>query len=169
MFSTLRKGATIYVLDRTSKPEVKMGYVENVTMPRPMYPTYNPAVSMGTNMQTVVDITVRVDDEKKEFSVPSNLSIHTYGDYTLSENKEAMISEVDSLIQNSREVLESVDKHKESITAYENILKSLNPVYAKEQERDTAIVNLTQQVDSIQNALNRLESLLLRNGTNDNN
>ena len=98
MFSTLRKGATIYLLDRTSKPEVKIGYIDNVTMPRPMYPTYNPAVSMGTNMQTVVDVTVRVGDEKKEFCVPSNLSIHTYGDYTLSETKEGMISEVDSLL-----------------------------------------------------------------------
>lgn len=98
MFSTLRKGATIYILDRTGEPAIKTGYIENVTTPRPMYPTYNPAVSLGTNMQTVVDITVRVGDEKKEFSVPSSLSIHTYGDYTLSENKEAMISEVDSLL-----------------------------------------------------------------------
>ena len=98
MFSTLRKGATIYILDRTSDPEVKVGYIESVTAPRPMYPTYNAAVSLGTNMQTVVDIGLRIGDEKKEFSVPSNLSIHTYGDYTLSENKEAMIQEVDALM-----------------------------------------------------------------------
>lgn len=169
MFSTLRKGATIYVLDRTSKPEVKIAYVDNVTMPRPMYPTYNPAVSMGTNMQTVVDLTVRVGDEKKEFCVPSTLSIHTYGDYTLSENKEAMISEVDSLLQNSKDVLDSIDKHKADITAYEDILKTLNPVYAKEQERDSRIDSLSQQVGSMQSTLNRLESLLLRNGTNENN
>lgn len=169
MFSTLRKGATIYVLDRTSKPEVKIGYVDNVTMPRPMYPTYNPAVSMGTNMQTVVDLTVRVGDEKKEFCVPSTLSIHTYGDYTLSENKEAMISEVDSLLQNSKDILDSIDKHKADITAYEDILKTLNPVYAKEQERDSRIDSLSQQVGSMQSTLNRLESLLLRNGTNENN
>lgn len=169
MFSTLRKGATIYVLDRTSKPEVKIGYVDNVTIPRPMYPTYNPAVSMGTNMQTVVDLTVRVGDEKKEFCVPSTLSIHTYGDYTLSENKEAMISEVDSLLQNSKDVLDSIDKHKADITAYEDILKTLNPVYAKEQERDSRIDSLSQQVGSMQSTLNRLESLLLRNGTNENN
>ena len=157
------------MLDRTSKPEVKIGYVDNVTMPRPMYPTYNPAVSMGTNMQTVVDLTVRVGDEKKEFCVPSTLSIHTYGDYTLSENKEAMISEVDSLLQNSKDVLDSIDKHKADITAYEDILKTLNPVYAKEQERDSRIDSLSQQVGSMQSTLNRLESLLLRNGTNENN
>ena len=105
-------------------------------MPRPMYPTYNPQVSLGTNMQTVVDMTIRVDNETKEFCVPSNLSVHTYGDYTLSENKEAMISEVDGLLQNSKDILDSVDKHKASVTAYESILKKLNPVYAKEQERD---------------------------------
>ena len=50
MFSTLRKGATIYILDRSSEPEVKIGYIDNVTMPRPMYPTFNPTASLGTNM-----------------------------------------------------------------------------------------------------------------------
>ena len=168
MFSTLRKGASIYILDRTSEPEVKIGYVDNVTLPRPMYPTYNPAVSLGTNMQRVVDITVRVDDDKKEFCVPADLSIHTYGDYTLSESKEAMISEVDSLMKNSQDVLDSVDKEKQNIAAYQNILKTLNPVYAKEQERDTAIESLTQQVDGIHSALERLETLLLRNRANGN-
>ena len=137
-----------------------MGYIDSVSMPRPMYPTFNPQVSLGTNMSTVVDIKVRIDDQVKEFCVPSSLSIHTYGDYTLSENKEAMISEVDSLLQNSRDILDSIDKHKQAIAAYENILKSLNPVYAKEQERDGAISNLSQRVDSIQDSLDRLERLL---------
>ena len=166
MFQALRKGSTVYVLDRTSEPEVKIGYVENVSIPRPMYPTYNPAASLGTNMQTVVDITLRLDDENKEFCVPSNLSLHTYGDYTLSENKEAMISEVDSLMKNSKDVLDSVDKHKQAIAAYEKILKSLNPVYARESERDEAINTLSSQVDSIQNALVRLENLLTRHENN---
>lgn len=139
-----------------------MGYIDSVSMPRPMYPTFNPQVSLGTNMSTVVDIKVRIDDQVKEFCVPSSLSIHTYGDYTLSENKEAMISEVDSLLQNSKDIVNSIDKHKDAISAYENILKSLNPVYAKEQERDGAISNLSQRVDSIQDSLDRLERLLKR-------
>ena len=168
MFSTLRNGAAVYILDKAGEPTVNVGYIENVSMPRPMYPTYNPAVSLGTNMQMVVDLTVRVNDEKKEFSVPSNLSIHTYGDYTISESKEAMISEVDGLLQTSKEVLDSVDKHKAAISSYEKILKTLNPVYAKESERDSRIDNLTQQMDSMQDTLVRLESLL-RHGANGNN
>ena len=166
MFSTLRKGSSIYILDRTNEPDVKLGYIENVSIPRPMYPTYNPAVSLGTNMQTVVDLTVRIDNETKEFCVPSNLSIHTYGDYTLSENKEAMISEVDSLRQTTEDIISNVDKNKKDLAAYINILKQLNPVYAKEQERDTAISELSQRMDSIQTSLSKLEQLLENNPHN---
>ena len=118
------------------------------------------SVSLGTNMQTVVDITTRIDDEKKEFCVPANLSLHTYGDYTLSESKEAMISEVDSLLQSDKDVLDSIDKRKNNISAYEKILKTLNPVYAKEQERDHAITDLSQRMDGLQDTLARLEQLL---------
>ena len=165
MFSTLRKGSTIYILDRTSKPEVKLGYIENVSIPRPMYPTYNPQASLGTNMQTVVDIQTRIGEETKEFVVPSNLSVHTYGNYTLSENKEAMISEVDSLLQDVTNKLDNIDKYKEDAEMYKNILKELNPVYAKEQERDDTINSLSTRVDSLQDTLNRLEQFLRRNET----
>ena len=77
-----------------------------------------------------------------------------------------MISEVDSLLKTSKDVLDSIDKHKASISAYEKILKELNPVYAKEAERDEAITSLTQQVDGIQSALTRLEILLTRHENN---
>ena len=57
-----------------------------------MYQNYNPAVSFGANLQTAVDIVLKVGDEKKEFvGVPSTAVIHSYGDYVLSENKDNMI------------------------------------------------------------------------------
>ena len=101
-----------------------------------MYPTYNPQVSLGTNMQTVVDIKTRIDDYTKEFVVPSNLGVHTYGDYTISETKEAMISEIESMLKDLTDRIENVDKYKEDAEVYKDILKDLNPVYAREQERD---------------------------------
>jgi chaperonin cofactor prefoldin len=130
-----------------------------------MYPTYNPQVSLGTNMQTVVDIKTRIDNETKEFVVPSNLSVHTYGDYTLSENKEAMISEVDSLLQDVTTKIDNMDKYKEDAEVYKKILKDLNPVYAKEQERDEAISDLNARMDDLQDVISRLDSFLRRNET----
>ncbi|WP_173431801.1 hypothetical protein [Sharpea azabuensis] len=106
MFSALRQGSTIYILDKSEKLKLNIGTVESVSIVRPMYKTYNPTVSFGTNMQTVVDITAKVGDQTLQFEcVPSSLSIHSNGNYTISENKEAMISEVDSLLQNSNSVI----------------------------------------------------------------
>jgi len=130
-----------------------------------MYPTYNPQVSLGTNMQTVVDLKTRIDNETKEFVVPSNLSVHTYGDYTLSENKEAMISEVDALLQDVTTKIDNMDKYKEDAEVYKKILKDLNPVYAKEQERDEAISDLNARMDDLQDVISRLDSFLRRNET----
>lgn len=130
-----------------------------------MYPTYNPQASLGTNMQTVVDLKTRIDNETKEFVVPSNLSVHTYGDYTLSENKEAMISEVDSLLQDVTTKIDNIDKYKEDAEVYKKILKDLNPVYAKEQERDEAISDLNARMDDLQDVISRLDSFLRRNET----
>lgn len=169
MFSALRQGAVLYILDKSAEPTIKTGYVENVTSPRPMYKTYNPAASFGTNMSTVVDISVKVGDEKKEIcGLSSTASIDSYGDYVVSENREAMISEVDAMLQNSKSILDSVDKHKANIAACENILKELNPIYAREQERDTAIDSLTERVNSMQTSLSRIESLLTNRTSNEN-
>lgn len=144
-----------------------MGYVESITAPRPMYKTYNPAVSFGTNLQTVVDIVVKLDNEKKEFvGIPSTNTVHSYGDFVISETREGMIQEVDAMLQNSKNVVASVNQHESNIRACENILKTLNPVYAKESERDEALDSLTKQVDNMQSVLTRLESIITKQNTN---
>lgn len=168
MFSGLRQGSTLYVLDKTAEPKVVTGYVQRISTPHPMYKTYNPAVSFGTNMQTVVDIVVKMNDEEKEFiGVPSINVIHSYGDYVISETKESMIQEVDAMMQNSRNILDSVEQHEKNIEACESILKQLNPVYAKEQLRDEAIDNISGRIDRMEDVLARLESILTKSNNDD--
>lgn len=161
MFSGLRQGTTLYVLDKSERPKVVTGYVENVTAPHPMFKSYN--------MQTVVDIVVKIDNDKKEFvGVPSNSQIHSYGDYVISENKDAMIQEVDAMLANSKSIIDNVEQHKENIAACEEILKQLNPVYAKEQQRDEAIDNISGRMDRMENVLVRLESILTKQNIHEN-
>jgi hypothetical protein len=126
-----------------------------------MYPNYNPNASFGANLQTVVDITVKVDNDKKEFvGVPSTATIHSYGDYVISESKDSMIQEVTAMMENSRSIISNVEQHKSNIQACEKILKELNPAYAKEQERDEAIDNMANRMSRIEDVLARLESRL---------
>lgn len=170
MFSALRPGNTLYILDKSEEPVLRIGSVENVSAPRAMYPTYNPAVSFGTNMQTVVDIKVKIGDEKKDIvGVPSNSNIHSHGDFVISETREAMIAEVDAMFQDSKNTINSIPKHEKIMRACEDILKELNPVYAKEQERDDTLKDLKEQVDDIKKVLSRFESVLIRQGNYENN
>lgn len=170
MFSELRQGTTLYILDKSEEPKVVSGYVQRVSAPHPMYKTYNPAVSFGTNMQTVVDIVVKIGNEDKEFvGIPSMGTIHSYGNYVIAETKEGMISEVDAMMQNSKTILDSIEQHKQNVTSCEKILKDLNPVYAKEQERDQAIDTINQRMDSIEGLLTKLEGMLSNRTIHENN
>lgn len=163
MFSALRQGAILYIMEKADKPNIKVGYVESVTQPRPKYPTYNPALSFNSNMETLVDIIVKVDNDKKEIiGVPSNLSIHRYGDYVISESRDAMLQEVDGMMQASKSIVESVDYHKQVIESCERMLKELNPSFAKEQERDDAIDSLKGEVSSLREDMSKILSLLTK-------
>lgn len=164
MFSGLRPGTSLYILDKSEAPKVITGYVERVSAPHPIYQSYNPAVSFGANLQTAVDIVVKMDNDRKEFiGIPSTAVIHSYGDYVLSESKDNMIQEVTAMLQNSKSILANVEQHKSNINACEKILKELNPVYAKESERDEAIDNISGRMDRIESILARLEGKLNTN------
>ena len=161
MFSGLRQGAALYVLDKSKEPKVIQGFVERISAPHPLYPNYNPSVSFGANLQTAVDITVKLGDDRKEFvGVPCTATIHSYGDYVLSESKDSMIQEVTSMLENSKSIIANVEQHKSNVSACEKILKELNPIYAKEQERDEAIDNISGRMDRIEGILARLENKL---------
>lgn len=64
------------------------------------------------------------------------------------------------MLENSKSIIANVEQHKSNISACEKILKELNPVYAREQERDEAIDNISGRMDRIEGILARLENKL---------
>ena len=59
------------------------------------YDNYKGAISYVR----VKEGTVKIGDEKQEFvGVPSNSTVHSYGDYVITESKEGMIQEVDAIL-----------------------------------------------------------------------
>lgn len=145
---------------------MKIGTVESVTQPRPKYSTYNPAVPFGANMETIVDIHVKVDNDTRDYiGVPSNASIHGYGNVVLSESRNDMVSEVNSTLQTSKQIIDSVDYHKKIIASCEDMLKQLDPDYAKQQERDSTIDSLKSEVGSLKNDVGKILNLLTKADT----
>lgn len=108
MFSNLSQNSILYVLDLKNSPKVLSGPVERVSPPRPKYTTFNP------NMEMVVDITASINGERREFKGVPNNSIADFGEdsFVLAENKDTLNAYLQSMFQNSRSIVDSVEKHK---------------------------------------------------------
>lgn len=87
-------------------------------------------------METVVDVKVKLNDEEVDFKqLPANGQIANDKNLVVSDNKEAMSAEVDTMLRQSKAILESVDYHKKVVDSCEGMLLQLNPQIAKEREQ----------------------------------
>lgn len=145
MFSSLTPNSILYVLDLNNSPKVLSGPIENVSLPRPKYNTFNP------NMEMIVDITATIAGERREFKGVPNTSIANFGDsnFVLAENKEVLGSYISSMLQNSRSIVNSMEKHQKLIENYEIALGELNPSV----KDNKAIESLQNQVNTLQDSI----------------
>lgn len=164
MFSGLRSSSLFYILEKSEKPVLKVGQVTAVSNPTPKFGQYPTTPMFGQQMETVVDITVKVGDEPMEFKqLPSNLSIANIGqNIVVSENKEAMNAEVEAMLRNSRNILESVPYHESIIASCDGILRELNPQLAKEKAQEEKIETLEGQMSQLGATLGSIQEMLAK-------
>lgn len=156
MFSTLRPTNFIYILDKQDIPVLKRGIIETVSPQRSKTGSF-----YGQPSDMVVDITVNIDGNKQEFkSIPANLTIASDGTVVLSETKEALNSEVDAMLSLSKQIIDSVDYHKEIIEKCEQILKDLNPQYAKDKIQEEKIDSLESRIGGVETSLSDIKEML---------
>ena len=155
MFSNLSKGSVLYGLDTKGEAKLFTATVDTVSFPRPRFAQN----TFGQMPETVVDIVATINGERREFKqVPSNNAIADFGPdtFVLSDSKDSLMNYVASMLQNSRNIVNSVDKHKALITQYEQVLGELNPSVAN----DNAVKELRGQVESMQSQMQEMLALL---------
>ena len=148
MFSNLTQNSILYVLDLNNNPKVLSGPIESVSIPRPKYNTFNPSMEM------IVDIVANIAGERREFKGVPNTSIANFGDaaFIIAENKDALNSYITSMLQNSKTILNSMEKHKKLVEDYEAALSELNPSV----KDNKAIESLQNQVNTLQDSIKTL-------------
>lgn len=158
MFSTLRLNSPIYILDKKDSPVLKRGIIELVSPQRSKTGSF-----YGQPSDMVVDITVNIEGTSQEFkNIPANLTIASDGTIVLSETKEALSSEVDALLSLSKQIIDSVDYHKEVIEKCEQILKELNPQFAKDKIQEEKITSLETRIGGVESNLNDIKDMLTK-------
>ena len=93
--------------------------------------------------------------------MPGNTTIANFGQdaFILADSKESLNSYIESMLQNSRNIVASVDKHKALINQYEAAYKELNP--------SIAISGNDDAVKALRNEVNELKGLIKEYFTKD--
>lgn len=158
MFSGLRQNSTIYILEKTEVPSLKIGQVMSVSNPKPKYGTTAPLYG---NPEQEVDISVKVGDTSMEFKrLPAHLSIANDGNMVVSESREAMYNEVDGMKRTSQSVLDSIPYHEGVVNACDAMSEVLNPAIAKERQTEQRIGAMEEKMGGMESTLLNIQDML---------
>lgn len=165
MFSALSQGSPIYIIDKTDGLKYKTGEIISVLQSNTFGGTFgtNSFVPNGT-----VTLKVKVDNNTVDYpEAPLNASIVSYnnGATVVCENKQGLITEIENTLQHTKQILENRNKYEQTVEDCENILKELNPVFAKDKERDDKINSLDNKVVSIEGKLDKILNALSSNNS----
>lgn len=125
MFSGLTQGSLVYILDKTKDLKYKVGEVVGITQPKFGNNTFNPS---QPNTQTFVDIKLKIDNSVTDFNaIPSANSLVTYnnGSLILSETKQGLQTEIESIIQTRKQTLDNIEQYKKILLTEKTFLKNL--------------------------------------------
>ncbi len=153
MFSQLRQGSQVWILDKSGKsPELKAGQVTNVPQVVPMYNTQNPAMT-GFQPEMVVDVIIKTDSKEYDLKqLHANMQTEVRDDIkaVISDSQESMLQEVEAMFALSKQVIDSQEYHQNVIGKCEQWRRMLNPRYEKEQKRDEQIDALNRRFDAFE-------------------
>ena len=156
MFSALSQGNLVYIIDKTDGLKYKTGEIVNIVQGNIFGGAFGTSsfVPNGT-----VTLKVKVDNNVIDYpEAPLNGSKASYnnGATIVCDNKQGLISEIENTLQSTKQLLADRPKHEQIVNDCEEILKELNPVFAKDKERDDRINSLDSKVSSIASKLDKI-------------
>lgn len=161
MFSGIRQNALFYILEKGDNMVLKIGQVVSVSNPQPRYNQFATTPNFASQPDMVVDVKVKVGEEVLDFKqLSANLNIANSGSVVVSDSKEAMSAEVESLLLNSKQIIDSIPYHEKVLAACDTMLRELNPQFAKEKEQEEKIGALEERMGNIDDKLNKMFDLL---------
>lgn len=158
MFSALRQGNIVYILDKTDGLTLKKAQVVSNSASNMVY---------NINPNSVLTLTLDINGETKEFNnIPAMQSSINYnnGKLMLIDNQELASTEVENIVKSSKDILNNTEYYEKLVVDGEEALKLLNPQFAKDKARDDEITALKQQVGGMETKLDAIIGLLNKSG-----
>ena len=159
MLRDLRVGTIIYVLNKR-EPKLEIGEVTDTKL------SLAPQTFTGGVLQPqrpLVDITATFGTETRNYrQVPADVAIADFSKegIVITDNKEQMVNEIESLKKLSKRLVEEVDRHKKIVKDCDRLLAELDPQVKEKAQQSQDIENLKTQMGNMNTQLAQITSLL---------
>ncbi len=153
MFQSLRKGSLVYVLDTRETPKFYTATVKDVSVP--YYPQPKPG-QFNPIQQQFINITI---ENNEPWGVPVNMDVVSKDGLTVSMTREGLMPAITAGQKESSDIVNSCEKHKTNLEAYEQIIKDLDPSYAKAQEQEEQIKKLYEEIAELKNRIPSIDDI----------
>lgn len=147
IFKDIKQGDTIYLFDRNNI-SIQTGKVTAVSGSH--------AGKYENRFEMVVDITISTDTGTQTYTFKDSNEISYAGSIMITANRDAVIKEIKLLKQQAEDVLNSVDKSKETINKCSALIAEFDPVYKEQKLNDERYSKLENEIADIKNMINNL-------------
>ena len=174
MFKNLRQGQSLYILHKENKLYHEVATIVSVENLRAKSPI--PGMIPYVQQEMLVDIKAKIGSDNLTLpAVPADLIITDYkpsnGEkLVLSCDLATFNSEINSIMQQSKQEIDRTDYNKSVIDGCEKMLVALNPEFAREKERESEMVNMRNEMlelkDTNAQLMSMMKELLDKQSTN---
>ena len=155
LFKDLNPNYPIFIFDK-AEVSVKEGKVVSKGLP-------HFDILHNTTSQMVTDITIKVGDNTKTYTFKDNTEIGYAENLVISPNREVILREVESIKDQSEQVLNQIDLHKTTVEKCNKILSEFNPVFKEKKETEQRFSKLESSVEDIKNMISNLSNTINNN------
>lgn len=143
LFKNLKQNNTVYILDKNDF-SVKHGTV-----------TVDPVTQVQTNKLTnksevMTDLTVTTDGKTVIYSIPDNSTLTTAGSLILATTEQELCSEVDRLLNASKQYFQDEPFHKRVLEKAPDAMLALNPSLREKMEQEQRMSEMKQSYNDMQ-------------------
>ena len=167
MFQQLRQGSQLYILHKGEQPRIETASVTGIGQPKPKFQTqYNPYLPVN-GQDMVVDLTVRIGDQSLDLgglpAAADTVDLSASGKpMVVATGREAMLAQVEAMLAASRQIVDSVEYHRNVVQGCETILQQLNPQLAERKAQEQQMDRMSKEVGNMKSELGELKSMLVK-------
>ena len=153
----------MYVLYKNDL-RVEEGEVQFPGTPVPQFDTTFVAGSMQPQ-KMVVDLKVKIGDQILDLQkMPADMTIADFGTngMVVSESREALLTEVQTIKKQSQTILDSRKYHEERLVKCDELIQTLNPAARHEAEQKQEIDTLKRQIADMGDDMTDIKGMLTK-------